>query len=81
MPTKGDLMSLHKVYILICLLIVGFVLTHIRVVGIETDKAYDRGFDDGMVSIAPDYCLKVFSNNDAPKFRYIKRQYCKGSSK
>jgi len=29
-------MSLIKVYILVCLLIVGFVLTHIRVVGIET---------------------------------------------
>jgi hypothetical protein len=74
-------MSLIKVYILVCLLIVGFVLTHIRVVGIERDKAYQQGYDEGMVAISPDYCLKVFSNNDAPKFRYIKRQYCKGSQK
>jgi hypothetical protein len=81
MPTKGDLMSLYKVYILVCLLIVGFVLTHIYLVGIETDKAYAQGYDDGMVSISPDYCLKEFSGNDAPKFRYIKRQYCKGTSK
>jgi hypothetical protein len=74
-------MSLIKVYILVCLLIVGFVLTHIRVVGIEIDRAYNEGYNDGMVAISPDYCLKVFSNNDAPKFRYIKRQYCKGSQK
>jgi hypothetical protein len=31
--------------------------------------------------VSPDYCLKVFANNDAPKFRYIKRQYCKGEQK
>ncbi len=60
---------------------VGFVVIHIYLVGIETDKAYDRGFDDGMVSISPDYCLKEFSRNDKPKFRYIQRQYCKGISK
>jgi hypothetical protein len=47
----------------------------------KVKEAYDRGFDDGMVSISPDYCLKEFSKNDKPKFRYIQRQYCKGISK
>lgn len=47
----------------------------------KVKEAYDRGYDDGMVSISPDYCLKEFSKNDKPKFRYIQRQYCKGISK
>jgi hypothetical protein len=47
----------------------------------KVKEAYDRGYDDGMVSISPDYCLKEFSRNDKPKFRYIQRQYCKGISK
>jgi hypothetical protein len=47
----------------------------------KVKEAYDRGFDAGMVSISPDYCLKEFSRNDKPKFRYIQRQYCKGISK
>jgi hypothetical protein len=74
-------MSWIKVGLIGGLMFVGFVVIHIYLVGIETDKAYDRGFDDGMVSISPDYCLKEFSGNDTKKFRYIKRQYCKGSSK
>lgn len=74
-------MSLIKQLALVCLMITGFVLIHVYLVGIETDKAYARGFDDGMVAISPDYCLKEFSQNDKKKFRYIQRQYCKGISK
>jgi hypothetical protein len=47
----------------------------------KVKEAYDRGYEDGMVSISPDYCLKEFSGNSKPKFRYIQRQYCKGISK
>ena len=74
-------MSLIKVYILVCLLITGFVLIHIYLIGIEKDKAYNQGYNDGMTAISPDYCLKEFSQNDKKKFRYIQRQYCKGISK
>jgi hypothetical protein len=74
-------MSWIKVWLMGGLMFVGFVVIHIYLVGIETDKAYNQGFEDGMVSISPDYCLKEFSRNDKPKFRYIQRQYCKGISK
>lgn len=71
-------MSLIKVFALVCLMITGFVLIHAYLLGIEKDKAYQQGYDDGMAAISPDYCLKEFSNNDKKKFRYIQRQYCKG---
>jgi hypothetical protein len=74
-------MQVMKIIILIGLLITGFVVIHLHLVGVETDKAYNQGFEDGMVSISPDYCLKEFSRNDKKKFRYIQRQYCKGISK
>ena len=71
-------MSLAKYVALFCLMLTGFVLIHTYLVGIEKDKAYNQGYDDGMVAISPDYCLKEFSKNDKKKFRYIQRQYCKG---
>lgn len=74
-------MSLIKQLALVCLLITGFIYSHIYSLGIETDKAYNQGYDDGMAAISPDYCLKEFSQNDKKKFRYIQRQYCKGISK
>ena len=74
-------MQVMKIISLIGLLITGFVVIHIYLVGIEKDKAYNQGYEDGMVSISPDYCLKEFSRNDKKKFRYIQRQYCKGISK
>ncbi len=74
-------MSLIKVSIFSCLLITGFVVIHVYLVGIAADKAYNQGYDDGMTAISPDYCLKEFSKNDKKKFRYIQRQYCKGIQK
>lgn len=74
-------MSLIKVSIFVCLSIISFVFLHIYLVGIEKDKAYNQGYDDGMTAISPDYCLKEFSQNDKKKFRYIQRQYCKGIQK
>lgn len=74
-------MSLTKVFIFVCLLITGFVLIHIKLVGIETDKSYNQGYNDGMAAISPDYCLKEFSGNSTKKFRYIQRQYCRGIQK
>jgi hypothetical protein len=71
-------MSLNKRLAFVCLFVVGFVLIHVYLVGIEKDKAYQQGYDDGMAAISPDYCLKEFSQNDTRKFRYIQRQYCKG---
>jgi hypothetical protein len=70
-----------KTVSLVGLVITVFVILHLYLVEIETDKAYNLGFEDGMVSISPDYCLKEFSRNDKKKFRYIQRQYCKGISK
>jgi hypothetical protein len=74
------MMSLIKWLILGCLLIIGFSIFE-RYKNLEVRKAYDEGYNDGMIAVSPDYCLKVFANNDAPKFRYIKRQYCKGEQK
>lgn len=74
-------MSLDKVSIFGCLLITGFVVIHVYLVGIATDKAYNQGYDDGMAAISPDYCLKEFSGNSTKKFRYIQRQYCQGIAK
>ena len=74
-------MSLIKQLAFVCLLITGFVLIHTYLVGIEKDKAYNQGYDDGMIAISPDYCLKEFSRNDKKKFRYIQRQYCRGVTK
>lgn len=71
-------MSLIKVFIFCCLLITGFVVIYVYMIGVATDKAYNQGYDDGMAAISPDYCLKEFSGNSTKKFRYIQRQYCKG---
>jgi len=75
------MMSSAKYVALFCLMLTGFVFLHTYLVGIETDKAYQQGYDDGMVAISPDYCLKEFSNNSKKKFRYIQRQYCQGIQK
>ena len=71
-------MSLIKVFALVVFIWIVSIITHHYLVGIEKDKAYQQGYDDGMAAISPDYCLKEFSQNDTKKFRYIQRQYCKG---
>ena len=52
-------MSLDKVSIFGCLLITGFVVIHVYLVGIATDKAYNQGYDEGMVAISPDYSART----------------------
>ena len=76
-------MSLSKMLIFGCCLVITWfvVYFHLWYLDKEKRKAYNEGYNDGMVSISPDYCLKEFSNNSTRKFRYIQRQYCRGIQK
>jgi len=74
-------MSLIKVVSLFCCLFSLLFFIHLKINQHERQKAYKDGYNDGMASISPDYCLKEFAQHNTVRLRRVQRNYCKGITK